>query len=39
MPGVRPLRTLVTFEEAARSLGAHGFEVFVELSRAPNRSD
>jgi hypothetical protein len=32
-PGVRPLRTLVTFEEAAHSLRAHGFEVSVELCR------
>jgi hypothetical protein len=29
-PGFRPLRTLVTFAEAATSLRAHGFEVFVE---------
>jgi hypothetical protein len=31
-PGLRPLRTLVTFDEAARSLRACGFEVFVELA-------
>ena len=36
--GLRPLRTLVTFEEAATSLRAHGFEVFVELPAAPGRS-
>jgi hypothetical protein len=37
-PGFRPLRTLVTFAEAATSLRAHGFEVFVELSTTPSRS-
>jgi hypothetical protein len=37
-PGFRPLRTLVTFDEAAASLRAHGFEVFVELSATPSRS-
>jgi hypothetical protein len=37
-PGFRPLRTLVTFVEAASSLRAHGFEVFVELSATPSRS-
>jgi hypothetical protein len=31
-PGLRLLRTLVTFDEAARSLRACGFEVFVELA-------
>src|SRR5262245_50455700 len=31
-PGFRPLRALVTFDEAASSLRAHGFEVFVERS-------
>jgi len=35
---LRPLRTLVTFEEAATSLRAHGFEVFVELPATPGRS-
>jgi hypothetical protein len=37
-PGVRPLRTLVTFDEAAASLGGQGFEVLVELSATPSRS-
>jgi hypothetical protein len=37
-PGIRPLRTLVTFEQAATSLRAHGFEVFVDLSARPSRS-
>jgi hypothetical protein len=37
-PGFRPLRTLVTFDEAATSLRAHGFEVFVEWSATPSRS-
>jgi hypothetical protein len=37
-PGFRPLHTLVTFEEAAGSLRAHGFEVFVELFAGPSRS-
>jgi hypothetical protein len=37
-PGFRPLRTLVTFEEAANSLRAHGFEVSVELFTTPSRS-
>jgi hypothetical protein len=36
-PGLRPLRTLVTFEEAATSLRGQGFEVFVELSATPGR--
>jgi hypothetical protein len=36
-PGFRPLRTLVTFEEAAASLRAQGFEVLVELPATPNR--
>jgi len=31
-PGLRPLRTLVTFDEGAPSLRACGFEVFVELA-------
>jgi hypothetical protein len=35
-PGVRPLSSLVTFDEAANSLRVHGFEVFVELPRAPS---
>src|SRR5262249_36414828 len=30
-PGFRPLRTLVTFDEAATSLRAQGFEVFVQV--------
>jgi hypothetical protein len=29
-PGIRPLQTLVTFDEAATSLRAHGFDAFVE---------
>jgi hypothetical protein len=29
-PGTRPLRTLVTFDEAVTSLRAHEFEVVVE---------
>jgi hypothetical protein len=33
-PGLRPLRTLVTFDEAATSLRGQGFEVFVALSAA-----
>ena len=37
-PGFRPLRTLVTFEEAATSLRGQGFEVFVEWSATPRRS-
>jgi hypothetical protein len=37
-PGLRPLQTLVTFEEAATSLRENGFEVFVELSATPSRS-
>jgi hypothetical protein len=37
-PGFRPLRTLVTFEEAATSLRGQGFEVFVEWSATPSRS-
>ena len=37
-PGFRPLRTLVTFEEAATSLRGQGFEVFVDLSATPSRS-
>jgi hypothetical protein len=37
-PGFRPLRTLVTFDEAATSLRAHGFVVFVVLSATPSRS-
>jgi hypothetical protein len=37
-PGFRPLRTLVTFEEAATSLRAHGFGAFVELPATPSRS-
>jgi hypothetical protein len=37
-PGFRPLRTLVTFEEAATSLRAHGFEVSVGLSATPSRN-
>jgi hypothetical protein len=36
--GFRPLRTLVTFVEAATSLRGHGFEVFVELFATPSRS-
>jgi hypothetical protein len=36
-PGLRPLRTLVTFDEAATSLRARGFEVFVERSATPTR--
>jgi hypothetical protein len=38
-PGFRPLRTLVTFDEAATSLRAHGFEVFVQVPATPSRSD
>jgi len=37
-PGFRPLRTLVTFEEAATSLRAHGFEVFLGLPATPSRN-
>jgi hypothetical protein len=37
-PGLRPLRTLLTFEEAATSLRRQGFEVIVELSAPPSRS-
>jgi hypothetical protein len=37
-PGFRPLRTLVTFAEAAASLRAHGFDVFVELSAETGRT-
>jgi hypothetical protein len=37
-PGVRPLRTLVTFAEAATSLRGHGFEVLEELSAAAGSS-
>src|SRR5262245_33997934 len=36
--GFRPLRTLVLFAEAATSLRAHGFDVFVELSTTPRRN-
>jgi hypothetical protein len=36
-PGLRSLRELVTFEEAATSLRGQGFEVFVELPALPNR--
>jgi hypothetical protein len=35
--GVRPLRTLVTFAQAAASLQAHGFEVVVDAPALPNR--
>jgi hypothetical protein len=38
-PGFRPLRTLVTFAEAATSLRGQGFAVVVELFATPNRSD
>jgi hypothetical protein len=31
-PGLRPIRALVTFDEAAISLRAHGYEVLVEQS-------
>src|SRR5205085_8118280 len=37
-PGFCPLRTLVTFDEAATSLRDHGFEVFVESPATPGRS-
>ena len=37
-PGFRPLRTLVTFEEAATSLRGQGFEVSVEMPATPRRS-
>jgi hypothetical protein len=37
-PGFRPLRTLVTFDEAATSLRGQGFDVFVDLPALPSRS-
>jgi hypothetical protein len=37
-PGFRPLRTSVTFEEAATSLRGQGFEVSVEMPATPRRS-
>jgi hypothetical protein len=37
-PGLRPLRTLVTFDEAVTSMRAHGFEAFVELTSTPSRT-
>jgi hypothetical protein len=37
-PGFRPLRTLVTFDEAATSLRAQGFEVFEQVPTTPSQS-